>query len=158
MLNTRLGRDKRRNMNKKSIILALAALLLVSVSVGYVVSQILLERAVTGTVTVASQPDLYVLDTQGQALSTIDFGQLSNGVHLTKEIRLWNAGNTPLTINIERTDTSTGILSAVKNQDGSPYEAVTLGMGENLYLKLEIWNQISLSAGVYPLAFKVTGS
>ena len=92
-------------------------------------------------------------------MSTLEFGELVNGQHLTQTIRLANVGNTPLTINIERTDTSTGILSVVRNQDDTPYETpVTLGMGQSLYLKLEVYNSVSLVAGTYQLSFKVTGS
>lgn len=145
-------------MNRRTVKVALLAAILAAMGVGYVVSQVLWTHTLTGTVIVSSQPSIYVFDEDNKPVSVLDFGALTNGVHLTREIRLVNVGNIPLTVNVERTDTSTGILSAVKNQDGSPYEAVTLGMGENLYLTLELWNSVSLAAGQYPLAFKITGS
>lgn len=148
-------------MKKKSLVYGLILLLLVAGGAGYALSQLLLERNVTGTVTVASQPDLYVLDQSGKPVSLLDFGTLSNGVRLNKTIRLANMGNTPLTIVIMRNDTSIGISSLVKRQSGSPYDNLsptTLGIGESLYLILEIWNPSTLVAGAYPLNFKVTGS
>ena len=148
-------------MNRKNLVLALAALILVAGGIGYVISQILWEHTITGTVTVVSQPSIYIFDEENKPVSTLDFGSLSNGVHLTRVIKLVNVGNTPLSITVERTDASAGISSLVKNQDGSVYDNVTptvMGMGENLYLTLEIWNPASLPAGAYPLAFKVTGN
>jgi len=60
-----------------------------------------------------------------------------------------------------RIDASTGISSLVKRRGGSTYDNVsptTLDMGENLILTLEIYNSVALTAGQYPLAFKVMGS
>ena len=48
-----------------------------------------------------------------------------------------------------------------KRQDNSVYDnasPTTLGMGESLYLKIEIFNSVALEAGAYSLGFKFSGS
>lgn len=60
-----------------------------------------------------------------------------------------------------RTDTVTQISSSFKMLDGTAYDnlnPVTLGMGDSLYLKIELWNSVPLGAGSYPLSFKIYGS
>ena len=129
--------------------------------VGYAIASLLIERSITGSVTIASQPDLYILNPQGQGITTIAFGSLSNGAHLTASISLWNAGNAPLKISMTRTDNVTGISSTFKRGDGTVYDnasPTTLGMGQTLTLSVEIWNSVSVSAGSYQLGFKFSGS
>lgn len=146
-------------MAKQTLKVALLIVVLAAAGVGYVVSQLLVEHTIQGTVSVASQPGLYVLDGANKPVTVLDFGTLTNGAKLSASVRLYNSGNTPLTIAVERTDDSTGISSEVKRQDGQPYDApATLGMGESLYLVFTVWNTASLPAGQYPLSFRVTGS
>lgn len=130
------------------------------VSVGYAVASLLIERSITGSVTIASQPDLYLLDSQGKPITVLDFGTLNNGAHLTAQCKIYNAGNTPLAITITRTDT-TQINSVAKKTDGTTYDNLsptTLNLGETLSLSIEIWNTINLAPGSYQLGFKVSGS
>ena len=148
-------------MDKKQLTITLIALVLAAGTIGYGLSQMLLERTITGSVSITSQPDLYTLGMDDKPIGVIDFGTLSNGVHLTSpSIKIWNSGNTPLTITLTRTDT-TNINSVYRLQDESPYDntdPVTLNMGDSLIVSIEIWNTISLQAGTYPLAFKIIGS
>jgi hypothetical protein len=148
-------------MNKRKLMVGLVALCLVASGVGFAVSQLLLERSITGSVTVASQPDLYIMDEQNKPVSNLDFGSLTNGVHLTRTVKLVNMGNAPLKITGERTDAVAGISSVFKRQDNSVYDnasPTTLGMGESLYLKIDLWNSVALEAGAYSLSFKFSGS
>lgn len=146
---------------KRSLILAMFVLCTILIGSGYAIASLLVERTLTASVTIASQPDLYVLNPQGQGITTIAFGSLSNGAHLTTSISLWNAGNVPLRITMMRTDNVTGISSVFKKGDGSVYDnasPTTLGMGQTLSLSVEIWNTVSVSAGSYQLGFKFSGS
>lgn len=131
------------------------------VGVGAAVGSLLIERSLTASVTIASQADLYILSSDGKPLTTLDFGTLVNGAHLTQSVTLWNSGNVPYAITIMRTDTVSAISSVCKRQDGTLYDnnaPIILGLGETLILNIEIWNTASLQAGSYPLSFKVTGS
>lgn len=146
---------------KSRMIVSLIVLCLIASGVGFAVSQLLLERTITGSVTVTSQPDLYILDEQEKPVTILEFGSLTNGVHLSRTIKLWNSGNTPLIITGQRTDAVTKISSQLKRQDGTVYDnavPTTLGMGESLYLKIDLWNSVAIEAGAYQLGFKFSGS
>lgn len=150
------------NKTKKNVILGLVVLCSVMLlGTGYAIASLLVERMITGSVTIASQPDLYILDGAGASISTLSFGQLNNGAHLTKVIQVFNAGNAPLKIAVTRTDSVTQISSVFKKGDGSAYDnavPTTLNMGESLNLTVEIFNSVSVSAGSYQLGFKFSGS
>ena len=147
-------------MNRKNLVLALSAIILVAGSIGYAVSQVLVQRSLTASVTVSASAGLTLLDGEGTPITTLDYGVIPLDEWVGLTITIQNTGNVPLSLTCARLDTATSISTNFAHLDGSwfqPSVPKPLGVGESIMVVVEVrasWDAL----GDYSLEFTFTGS
>jgi len=147
-------------MNKNSLALALATLILIAGSVGFAVSQLLVQKSLTATVTIKASAGLTFLDGDGKTISTLSYGEIALGVWVGKTIVVKNVGNVPLSLTCARVDSTTGISTNFAYPDGTwfqPSVGKPLPVGGSISVVIEVRCDAA-PPGEYNLEFVFTGS
>jgi len=141
----------------------LVLLVALAASSGVALGAVLVHRTLTGSVTIEAYGDIGLLDGDTGLLgelTNLDFGTLDPGEHSSKSIAVENLGNSPLSVTLTSNIGSVAdIYCTFMNPGGTPFkpsDPKTLGVGEILYVVIEIWST-ETACGSYDLEFSFTG-
>lgn len=130
------------NVKQKTMI-GLVSLILVAGTIGFGISQSLIQRMFTGSVTISVIGDIALLDETGQPLGTVEWGTLNPEQVATKTIIIKNTGNTQLDITGNRIDSNNEITVEYRNPDGSAFSGNSLkglNPGDEITIVIAIWS------------------
>jgi len=141
---------------KKNLALALIALTLTAGSIGYAVSQLLIQRSLTAQVTVLAVGDIGFTTVDGEPLTSLDYGVIPPGVWVNRTIVVHNTGNAPLSLTCKRLDASSDVSTNFAHPDGSwfqPSVPKPMPIGGSVTVVIGLQGG---AAGVYSLEFQFT--
>jgi len=147
-------------MIKKQLSLALLVIVLAAGTIGYAVSQLLVQKTLTASVSVSASAGLSLTDTDGNPLTTLSYGIIPVNKWVNQTIVVHNSGNVPLSLTCSRVDTSTGISINFANVDGTwfaPSVGKPLGVGESIEVVIQV-RAGGDALGDYTLEFSFTGN
>jgi len=149
-----------KQLDKNTALILLVALV---ASSGVALGAVLVHRTLTGSVTIEAYGDIGLLDGDTgllNELTSLDFGSLTPGEHSNKTVAVENQGNSPLELTVTSNIGSIpDIMCTFLNPDGTPFNPSTpktLGVGEVIYVVIEIWSTAD-AYGDYALEFSFTG-
>ncbi len=130
------------NVRQKATI-GLVSLIFISATTGYAISQSLIQRMFTGSVTINAVGDIALLDIEGATLGEVSFGTLEPEEESLTTIIVKNTGNAVLDVTGNRADSNSDITVEYRNPDGSIFSGNSLknlSPNQEVVIIIAIWS------------------